>query len=77
VEWQEGFFRMLCRRFDDRSGWRSSAGHICRINDADYRLLSPTSVSHVRRIIRCSLNAFDVFKVYLVGSSEMDGFYYC
>jgi len=39
-----GLLSYLCFRFDDRSGWRSSAGHICRINDADYRLLSPTPV---------------------------------
>jgi len=41
------FFLLFClnRRFDDRSRWRCSAGHIRRINDADLRLLSPTSVS--------------------------------
>ena len=41
------YFLLFCpnRRFDDRSRWRCSAGHIRRINDADLRLLSPTSVS--------------------------------
>lgn len=42
-----------CWRFDCRRRWRCSVGHICWINDADYRLLSPTSVSNARN---CNLH---------------------